>query len=137
MTKHTLYLALGSNLGNKESLLRQAIRLLEERLGLVLRVSDFIETQPWGFISQHAFLNACCCVQTMLSPRQCLEVTQQIERELGREHKSENGVYHDRTIDIDMLLYDDLTLNDPDLVLPHPHMQERDFVMIPLRQIMP
>lgn len=137
MTNHELYLSLGSNLGNKKSLLQQALRLLEERLGKVVRVSDFIETEPWGFVSPNTFLNACCCVHTSLSPRACLEETRRIERELGRTQKSEQGQYHDRTIDIDLLLYDSLRINEPDLVIPHPHMQKRDFVMVPLRQIMP
>lgn len=136
MTNHILYLGLGSNLGNKESLLQQALALLEERLGKVVRVSDFIETEPWGFDSIHTFLNACCCVHTAHTPQECLEITKQIEQQLGRTMKSENGVYHDRTIDIDLLLYDDLTINEENLVIPHPHMHERTFVMVPLRQIL-
>lgn len=136
MTNHILYLGLGSNLGNKKSLLQQALSLLEERLGKVVRVSDFIETEPWGFDSPNTFLNACCCVHTTCAPRECLEVTKRIERELGRTVKSERGVYHDRTIDIDLLLYDCLHIEEPDLVLPHPQMLKRDFVMVPLRQIL-
>lgn len=136
MTNHVLYLGLGSNLGNKKSLLQQALSLLEERLGKVVRVSDFLETEPWGFQSSNTFLNACCCVHTTHTARECLEETQRIERELGRTIKSEQGVYHDRTIDIDLLLYDRLCIDEPDLVLPHPLMRERDFVMVPLRQIL-
>ena len=101
------------------------------------RVSSFIETEPWGFESKHPFLNAACLVLTKLSPEECLKATQQIERELGRKRKSKNGVYHDRPIDIDLLMYGDLTLSTPKLTLPHPRMKERDFVMIPLREILP
>ncbi len=132
-----LYLSLGSNLGDREDMLRRAITLIEERVGAVQRVSSFIETEPWGFESEHPFLNAAVMVQTTLSPIECLDRTQQIERELGRKKKSKGGIYHDRPIDIDLLLYGDLKLSTPRLTIPHPHMFERDFVMIPLREIMP
>ena len=133
----SLYLSLGSNLGDREDMLRRAIALIEERVGAVQRVSSFIETEPWGFESTNPFLNAAVMVQTTLSPIECLDATQQIERELGRKKKSKGGIYHDRPIDIDLLMYDDLQLSTPRLTLPHPHMHERDFVMIPLREILP
>lgn len=132
-----LYLSLGSNLGDREEMLNRAIALIGERVGEVQRVSSFIETEPWGFKSKHPFLNAACLVLTTLSPEECLEATQQIERELGRKRKSRNGKYHDRPIDIDLLMYDDLELSTPRLTLPHPRMKEREFVMIPLREILP
>lgn len=134
---HQLYLSLGSNLGNRREQLQRAIDLLGERVGTVVRTSSFIETAPWGFESANQFLNACVLVSTSLSPREAMEVTKQIERDLGRTHKSIDGQYKDRPIDIDLLLYDDLHVNDEDLVIPHPHMKERDFVMIPLREILP
>ena len=130
-----LYLSLGSNLGDRQHTLLQALQLIDERVGSVYRVSSFIETEPWGFESDHPFLNAVCLVHTMMSPELCLEETQQIERELGRTAKSIDGHYHDRTIDIDLLMYDDLTIDTPDLQLPHPRMMERDFVLVPLREI--
>ena len=132
---HKLYISLGSNLGNKEEKLRRAIELINERIGSVLRTSSFIETEPWGFQSENTFLNAVCLVETSLTPMQCLKETQKIERLLGRTRKSKDGIYHDRPIDLDLLLYDDLEMNTPELTLPHPHMQERDFVMIPLKEI--
>jgi len=134
---YELYLSLGSNLGDREDMLRRAITLIEERVGAVQRVSSFIETEPWGFESEHPFLNAAVMVLTTLSPIECLDATQQIERELGRKKKSKGGKYHDRPIDIDLLLYGDLKLSTPRLTIPHPHMYERDFVMIPLREILP
>lgn len=134
---HDLYLSLGSNLGQRDALLRQAIRLLEERVGMVERQSDFIQTEPWGFTSPNLFLNACVLVRTELSPLECLHLTQQIEHEMGRTVKSKGGRYHDRPIDIDLLMYDDLHIQTAELTLPHPHMHERDFVMIPLKQILP
>ena len=134
---YELYIALGSNMGDRRSLLNRAIALIEERVGAVQRVSSFIETEPWGFESANPFLNAAVMVKTTLSPIECLDATQQIERELGRKKKSKGGKYHDRPIDIDLLLYGDLKLSTPRLTIPQPHMYERDFVMIPLREIMP
>ena len=131
-----LYLSLGSNLGDRAENLRRAIALIGERVGTVQRVSSFIETEPWGFESKNRFLNAAVMVQTTLSTEECLKQTQKIEREMGRKLKSKNGIYHDRPIDIDLLLYGDLKLSTPKLTIPHPRMHERDFVMIPLREIL-
>lgn len=133
---HTVYLSLGSNLGDREATMRRAIGLLNERAGSVDRQSSFIETEPWGFDSTNKFLNMCVRLLTTLSPEQLLMATKQIERELGRTHKSVNGQYHDRPIDIDILMYDDVHIDSNDLTLPHPHMQEREFVMKPLREIL-
>ncbi len=130
-----LYLGLGSNMGNREDYIRQALRLIGERVGKVLRTSSFIETEPWGFESEHRFLNAVCLIETNLSPLDCLHKTQRIEHLLGRRHKSRDGHYTDRPIDIDLLFYDDLVIQTPELTIPHPHWQERDFVRIPLEEI--
>lgn len=110
--------------------------MIGERIGEVVRQSSLIETKPWGFSSPNDFINSCICVSTTLSPHQVLRETQRIERDMGRILKSQNGEYHDRIIDIDILLYDDLHLSTPDLTIPHPLMQEREFVMIPLKEIM-
>ena len=133
--EHSVYLGLGSNLGDKRENLACAIRLIGERVGKVLRVSSFIETEPWGFESENSFVNAVILCETSLTPRQVLRVTQKIEREMGRKKKSTNGGYADRCIDIDILLYDELRVDEPDLQIPHPLMLKRDFVMIPLREI--
>ena len=132
---HKLYIGLGSNLGNKEEMLHRALELINKHIGSVKRTSSFIETEPWGFQSENTFLNAACLIETTLTPMQCLRETQKIERLLGRTQKSKDGVYHDRPIDLDLLIYDDVEMNTPELTLPHPHMNERDFVMIPLREI--
>lgn len=137
---HQVYLGLGSNLGDRRALLECAIQLIGERVGHVARCSSFIETEPWGFRSDNRFLNAVILCQTDKTPREVLLITQQIERDLGRRNKSlnrksQNRKYTDRPIDIDILLYDDLIVDEPDLKIPHPLMQERDFVMIPLREI--
>ncbi len=130
------FLSLGSNLGDREKNLRTAIDMLGERVGEVLRVSLFMETKPWGFVSDNIFYNACVKVDTDLTPQELLAATQEIEKALGRTRKSEGGKYCDRTIDIDILLYGDITVDDENLKIPHPHMYERDFVMIPLKEIM-
>lgn len=140
MTKmHKVFLGLGTNLGDREGNIRQAVRLIGERVGEVTRQSSLIETEPWGFESEHRFLNAVILCETSQTPRQVLETTQQIERDMGRKkitnRKSGSRTYSDRPIDIDILLYDDLTVDEPDLRIPHPLMHERDFVMIPLEEI--
>ncbi len=132
----TVYLSLGTNLGNRRKNLITASALLAERAGDVLALSGFYETEPWGFETDNLFLNAALKLVTGLSPEALLEVTQQIERDLGRLQKS-NGTYHDRLIDIDILLYDELVLRTDTLTLPHPFMHERAFVMNPLSEIAP
>ena len=133
---HIAYLSLGSNLGDRHATMQSAILLLDKQAGTVDRVSSAIETEPWGFKSANKFLNMCVRIITTLSPEQLLATTKDIELQLGRTTKSVNGQYHDRPIDIDILTYDDLHINTPSLTLPHPHMHERDFVMIPLREIL-
>ena len=130
------YLALGTNIGNKRRNMITAAALLAERVGDVLALSGFYETEPWGFQSENTFLNAALQLDTSLSPLELLKATQEIEIEMGRTQKS-NGAYHDRIIDIDILLYDDLILQTPELTLPHPLMQDRRFVMEPLLEIAP
>ena len=133
---HTVYLSLGSNLGDKEQNLASAVSEIARRIGDITDQSAFIETEPWGYDSKNTFLNAAVRVETELSPYELLNATQQIERDLGRKQKSDKGQYHDRIIDIDILLYDDLHIQTPELTIPHPLMQQRDFVLIPLKEIM-
>ncbi len=142
---HEVYLGLGSNLGDREAILRQAVSRIGEAVGEVVCQSSMIESEPWGFTSEHRFLNAVIRCLTMLSPRQVLRATQKIERDLGKDYRhatkreQQQGAvvlhYHDRPIDIDILLYDDLSVDEPDLKIPHPRMKERDFVMRPLNEI--
>lgn len=128
-------MSLGANLGDRKGNIKLAIKQISELIGPVMRQSALIETAPWGFNSANTFINAAVCSETSLSPREVLQATQGIERALGRTKKSIDGQYHDRLIDIDILLYDDLHVNEPDLVIPHPHMNERQFVMQPLSEI--
>lgn len=131
-------------MGDKEKNLLCAIEEIEKRIGPVRAQSAFLVTEPWGFESKNTFLNAAVKVETELTPLDVLHKTQEIERKLGRTHKSRNRVYHDRIIDIDLLLFynndgndaeDGIQINTPELTLPHPLMNERDFVLIPLSEI--
>ena len=134
------YLSLGSNLGNREQTLHEAVRRIGQQIGTVTRCSSFFYSEPWGFESTHPFCNLCCAVETAMKPMEVLAATQQIERELGRNLKSVNGKYSDRTIDIDIIrAFDDthkeIEISSSLLTIPHPLYQQRDFVVIPLREI--
>ena len=133
MTK--VYLGIGTNLGDKERNILKAYDLIEKKIGRIVRRSSIYRTEPWGFQSENEFLNTVICVDTELTPQQLLAQTQQIERQMGRKQKSRGGEYHDRVIDIDILLYGDETINEPNLVIPHLLMKEREFVMKPLGEI--
>ena len=137
---HTVYFSLGSNLGDKEANIRTAIEKINELVGVVVRQSALLVTQPWGFESENLFVNAAICCETDKTPREVLQITQQIERDMGRRKNTRTSTgrrtYKDRIIDIDILIYDDLTINEPDLKIPHPLMYQRDFVMIPLNEIL-
>ena len=130
------YIGLGTNIGNKRRNLITAAALLAERAGDVLSISSFYETEPWGFESDNTFLNAALLLETELEPLQLLSLTQEIEKEMGRTQKSD-GAYHDRIIDLDILLYDLCVINEAALVVPHPLMHKRLFVMEPLAEIAP
>lgn len=131
-----VYIALGSNLGNKRRNLVTAAALLAERAGEVGAISSFYETEPWGFESEHSFLNAALMLETTLAPLDLLRLTQEVECELGRTAKTDS-VYHDRLIDIDLLLYGEEVIDQPGLQIPHPLMHRRAFVMTPMAEIAP
>ena len=126
----------------------KAYEEIERLIGAIVRRSAFFYSEPWGFESAHTFVNTVIMVETTLAPHALLRQTQRIERLMGKraEHATERkdsprGAlegphYHDRPIDIDILLYDDLTIDTPTLKIPHPLMQEREFVMIPLKEIL-
>lgn len=131
------YLGIGTNLGDRMANLHRVVEMINEQAGHVLACSSFMETEPWGFISDNPFLNAVVEIETSYSPYELLHITQKIEREMGRAHKSINGNYTDRIIDIDILLYGDERINEPDLIIPHPLMWQRSFVYEPLWEIAP
>ena len=133
----TLYLSLGTNLGQRQSNLDTALTLIGQRIGTVQAKSGVIETEPWGFESSNRFLNMTVKVETSLKPMDVLHTTQMIEREMGRTAKSDKDGYQDRIIDIDILLYDDNVMTTLELTIPHPLMYKRRFVMEPLAEIAP
>ena len=140
-----VYLGIGTNLGDREANLRRAIKLVHERVGECMACSSIYRSTPQGFVSENQFANIVAVCQTNHSPVEVLRITQAIEREMGRTEKSINGIYHDRIIDIDLLMAyknagqwtngEEIVCNTNTLTMPHPRMQERDFVMIPLREV--
>ena len=128
----TAYLSLGSNLGNREDNLDMALKLLSERMRMG-KVSSIYDTEPLGNTKQPHFLNIACEVITRLTPEGLLSLAKGIEGKMGRRGKSGEP----RTIDIDILLYGDITMDTPELVIPHPSMAERSFVLVPLAEIAP
>ena len=136
-----IYFGIGSNLGNREANLLRAIELLHERVGECVACSSVYRSAPQGFVSDNEFANMVAVCQTVHSPEEVLLITQQIEREMGRTEKSVHGIYHDRVIDIDLLqargdeANEAIRRSGERLTLPHPRMQERDFVLIPLREV--
>ncbi|WP_297998397.1 2-amino-4-hydroxy-6-hydroxymethyldihydropteridine diphosphokinase [uncultured Phascolarctobacterium sp.] len=128
------YIALGSNLGDKEKNLRRALLLLTQQGVEVVRVSSFLSTEPYGVTDQPQFLNAVACVRTSLAPLALLDVLLATELAMGRVRLRHWG---ERNIDLDLLLYEDVVLDMPRLHLPHPDMQNRDFVLLPLAEIAP
>ena len=135
---NTVILSLGSNLGDRDFYLAAARQLLELRVGEPLRQSPVIETKSWGYDS-HDYLNQVVEYATELEPLDLLRVLKEIEVALGRpaESKTKPGTqdYHDRTIDIDILYYDDIEMNTPELTIPHPRIQDRPFIQELLNQL--
>ena len=132
-----VYLGLGTNQGNKKENLTRAIEVLSLALGECLAQSSFIETEPWGFNSSNSFLNCVAAFDTDIAPLELLDTTERIEREMGRTQKSQGGNYHDRIIDIDILLYGNSIIESDRLTVPHPLMHKRTFVLEPLAEIAP
>lgn len=135
MSAHIVYIGLGSNLGDGPKNLDAAVALLQKEVGEVLYTSAYIESEPWGFESSHRFTNAVTVVRTELEPLPLLDLTQQIERRMGRTRKRKRGEgYSDRVIDLDLLLYDNIRIESERLTIPHPHIADRDFVRLPLEE---
>lgn len=132
---HTAYIAFGSNMGDKEAYIEQGLNMLENENDLyVLRTSEIIETKPYGGVATEGFLNGVVKVKTLLTPYELLRVCQKIEKSAGRERSVHWG---DRTLDLDILFYDDFVLDDEYLTVPHIDVKNRDFVLIPMAEIAP
>lgn len=134
LSSHTAFVALGSNLGDREGNLRRALELLSHNGVEIVKISKFIETEPYGVIDQPRFLNGVCQVKTALKPLELLRLLLAVEKEMGRVRLRHWG---ERNIDLDLLLYEDAIMDTEELRLPHPDMVNRDFVMLPLAEIAP
>jgi 2-amino-4-hydroxy-6-hydroxymethyldihydropteridine diphosphokinase len=130
-----VYLALGTNLGDKEKNLALAENYIQNEIGNILKSSSIYYSKAEGFKSEFDFLNKVILIETQLNPFELLEKVQQIEKNMGRKEKSENKVYKDRIIDVDILYYNDLDIKSEKLTIPHPEINERNFVKIPLSEI--
>jgi len=133
MDEHIVYLALGSNMGNRAANLKEAIASLSPQMEVKAK-SKIYETPPWGYTEQEKFLNQVLMVKTYLEPESLLKHLKRLETALGRKASFQNGP---RLIDIDILFYDDLVFESPALAIPHPHVHERGFVLVPLNDIAP
>lgn len=132
---HTVYIALGSNMGDREGYLQMAIDSIGQEKGCqVKKISSFIRTAPYGGVEQEDFLNGCAQIRTLLTPQELLETLQGIEKQAGRERKVHWGP---RTLDLDIIFYDREVVEEENLQIPHIEMAKRDFVLIPLREIAP
>lgn len=132
-----IYLGLGTNLGDREANLHLAMMLLREKVGDIYNVSSFYTSKPWGFVSGNDFSNAALMMDTELSPLELLQAVKNIEKKMGRTPKKDQLSYEDRVIDIDVLFYENRMINLPNLTVPHPHINTRDFVLMPLAEIAP
>lgn len=131
------YLCLGSNIGDKVAYLQQAVKMLTETQEVtVVRSSAFYETEPWGQKDLEWFVNTVIEVKTKLPPRELLNLCKKIEKQMGREDNPKTG-YSNRNIDIDILFYGDLIVNEKDLIIPHEHLHERAFALVPLLELIP
>ena len=130
----TIYIGIGSNIGNREENCRQAIRFLEENGISVKKQSEMYETEPWGVKDQPKFINMAIEIETNKKPEDLLGILKNIENQMGR---TESVKWGRRVIDLDILLYDDLSIETPHLEIPHPFMHEREFVLKPLAEIAP
>ncbi len=130
------FLCLGGNIGNREFTLKQAVEKINHEIGKVISQSNYYETEAWGVENQDKYLNQCICIETLLTSRQVLKKSLEIELSLGRK-RNHKETYEPRTIDIDMLFYNSDFIQTKELTIPHPRLQLRKFVLIPLNEIAP
>jgi 2-amino-4-hydroxy-6-hydroxymethyldihydropteridine diphosphokinase len=131
------FILLGSNMGNREELLNEAIEQIELRCGKLVLKSSLYESEPWGFDADIYFLNQAIAIESVLSPHDLLNELLTIEAELGRKRKENHIGYESRPIDLDIIYYEDIINSDEDLILPHPRLHLRRFVLMPICEIAP
>ena len=132
----TAYLCLGSNQGDRIGFIQQATSLIKMNDGIsVVTTSSFYESEPWGMQSETWFVNAVMQINTELDPYELLVALKLIEKQLGRTNKTQNKEYSDRNIDIDIIFYENESIEDEDLTIPHAHFHERAFMMVPMLEI--
>lgn len=135
---NSVFLGLGTNLGDKKKNIEESFEKIEEQIGNIVSLSALYLSKPQGFESENLFVNCAIHVETPLTPQELLSETQLIEKEMGRIDKLDAEGYADRIIDIDILFYNNLVINDHStLIIPHPHIEERDFVLKPMAEIAP
>lgn len=130
------YIGIGSNIGEREQYIQQALELMGQRIGTVAACSSLFETIADGYTSDNHYLNAVAALESTMTPHEVLHTLQQIERDMGCfTHRNNDGSYCDRTIDLDIVACDNLVCHDDELTIPHPRMHQRAFVLIPLCEI--
>lgn len=135
----TIYLNIGTNLGDRQENINKAISLIEKELNCTTSSrSEIFESEPWGFISRNPFYNICIALESDINPFRLLTVIKGIEKKMGGSvHRTPSGEYADRIIDIDIIAIDDLIIESPELTIPHPRLMEREFFLVPLKQVAP
>lgn len=134
----TIYLNIGTNLGDRLKNINKAISLIEKKLCCTPSRSEIFESKPWGFVSDNPFYNICIALESDINPFKLLRVIKEIENKMGSSsHRTSSGEYADRIIDIDIIAIDDLIIDSPELTIPHPHLLERAFFFVPLKQLAP
>jgi len=134
---HRVWIGLGSNVGDRQVYLDRAGYEIEQESIRIISHSGIYESDPWGFQSEKLFCNKCIHAETNLDPRKLLDTLKSIEKRLGRETSNPEFGYTDRIIDLDLLFYDELVMHTDNLIIPHPHIEERLFVLKPLCEIAP
>ena len=132
---HTVYLGIGGNIGNKQKNFDNVYNIIENELGRIIIASSIYETPPWGFQSEHTFWNSVLVIETLISPEELLSNIHLIEEKFGRKRSNER--YASREMDIDILYFDDIFIDTETLIIPHPRIHQRKFVLVPLNEIAP
>ena len=137
MASESVFILLGSNLGDRERLVNQACRMMGERCGEIVAKSRLYESEPWGFKSEHWFLNQVVRINTLLSPNELMQTLLDIEKELGRDRTTPHDGYVSRPMDLDILYFGDEIIDNECVIAPHPRLHQRRFTLLPLCDLAP